>query len=143
MTFHFFMIICPSLFFHGRIIIPNGSPKPFLPLRYFDYPNIDEIYEGIVCAPNQGWMLGFIEKLLISLDKYLLPVLLKRNAEFQKIIEDAKRKSEQTVNSQISPVEFIKRVKENSVKKEFYPAFLSFEKTSTREIIESIEKIIA
>ncbi len=65
-----------------------GTHHILYPMRYYDYPNIDDDFGSVTWTPNQEWMLGFVEKLIISLDRHLLKIIDERGEEYFRLTRD-------------------------------------------------------
>ena len=136
----------PAFSFHGSKVVPTGKPLQFLPMRYCNYPNIDDDFSGVTWAPDQDWMLGFVESLIISLNNNLLKIIDEQGEEFNRLVEDARNKAAHDMKNPIKPDEWaakIEQIKENNHKKNMKPSVLSFDRSSAKEIKEDVIKLIS
>lgn len=144
---HFFYDYrCPGFSFHGYKVVPGGKQLQFLPMRYCNYPNIDDDFNGVTWAPDQGWMLGFVEALIISLNNNLLKIIFEQGDEFNRLLDDARNKAVLDMKNPIEPDEWavkIQQIKENNKKKNMHPLVLSFNRSSAKEIKEDVIKLIS
>ena len=135
----------PALTFFGYKTLPHEAPLQFMPMRYYDYPNTDDDFAFNTWAPNQGWILGFVERLLSSLSKSMLKIIDYDEEEFLRILDNDKNRSKLLVQNSVAPNESNKHIvsiQEKNSKKTFTPCYFNFERFSNKEIREDIKRLI-
>ena len=131
----------PALTFFGYKTFSQDKPIQFMLMRYYDYPNIDNDFGFSTWTPNQKWILGFIERLLYSLNKYILKIIDEDGEEFQTILNN----NEQFMQRIVKPEDWNKYIIETQKKnltKTFVPRYFNFERCDDKEILADINKLI-
>ena len=122
-----------------------GTQRILYPMRYYSYPNIDDEFDSVTWAPNQEWMLGFVEKLIVSLDRHLLKIIDERGEEYLRLTRDSEEKFEFGVQNPTKPDEWgkkIESIKKANLSKNMLPAHLCFNRATAKEIKLDIEKLL-
>lgn len=123
-----------------------SSKKIIYPMRYYNYPSIDDDFGSITWAPNQGWMLGFAEKLLLTLDRSILKIIEDGGTDYITLTTDSTEKFKTNMNMQWDPKGIAARIeliKENNKSKNMSPKYMSFERSTLKEIREDIQNLLS
>lgn len=130
-----------------HIQINEISEKNFIyPMRYYNYPRIDNDFGSITWVPNQGWMLGFAERMLLTLDKIILPIIEEHGDNYRKLIADSREKFVFNTQNPWNPKEVYRiteQIIEKNRSKEMLVRFLNYERNSSRELKHDLERLLS
>ena len=113
-------------------------------MRYYNYPKIDNDFWFVTSTPNPLWTLGFTERIILALDRYLLDIISQHNEEYVKLLNDSRNilLYHQNSGDKVITGEMIQLEKEKNLIKDFKPEYLIFQKKTIKEIREGLYKLL-
>ena len=130
----------------GFVCHEKGSARNELFLmRYYDFPKIDEDFWATTNTPNPLWCLGFIEKLIYSFDKVIYKAISEQNDIYTALLNESKLANDKFCSrpSEVITGEIIEKIKLNNLSKGFKSNYLSFYRSTKKEIRKDLLKLLS